>query len=510
MNADTNYADLFYSNIVNDIDTLEKNVNEFPCSSLARFLLLYHYKKNNNPGFEELAKHTGIYINNPLWIQYQLSKIDTDHLSKENNKYSFEIENKNQQPLENIPPAAEEPRLTESLGQEINQIPVSESEVAEEKKKEDFYEGEKRNETIEENIPPSAEEKIMPIPVLENQLAEEEKKEGFYEGENQNHIPEENIPVATEEPRLTESFGQEIIPISVSENEVAEEEKKEGFYEGENQNYIPEENIPTAAEEPRLTESFGQEINQIPVSENQVAEEEKKEDFYKGEKQNEIAEENISPAAEEPRLTESFGQEINQIPVSENEIAGEEKNEDFYEGKYQNHISEENIYPAKEEPRLTESFGQEINQIPVLENQVAEEEKKEDDSNSIKEDEELIAFEPLHTVDYFASQGIKISEEDLENDHLGKQVKSFTAWLKSMKRLHPGQLPEQNEVIEKIIQASAEASNQNANVLTEAMAEVLIKQNKRGKAIEMYEKLSLMNPSKSAYFAAKIESLKII
>ncbi|MEO6844699.1 MAG: hypothetical protein ABI184_05970, partial [Ginsengibacter sp.] len=68
----------------------------------------------------------------------------------------------------------------------------------------------------------------------------------------------------------------------------------------------------------------------------------------------------------------------------------------------------------------------------------------------------------------------------------------------------------QNAVIEKIIQSSAEASNQNANVLTEAMAEVLIKQGKKGKAVEMYQKLSLMNPSKSTYFAAKIESLKTI
>jgi hypothetical protein len=42
------------------------------------------------------------------------------------------------------------------------------------------------------------------------------------------------------------------------------------------------------------------------------------------------------------------------------------------------------------------------------------------------------------------------------------------------------------------------------------MAEVLMKQGKREKAIEMFEKLSLMNPSKSAYFAAKIESLKTI
>ena len=122
-------------------------------------------------------------------------------------------------------------------------------------------------------------------------------------------------------------------------------------------------------------------------------------------------------------------------------------------------------------------------------------------------DDELIAFEPLHTVDYFASQGIKITREELENDHFGKQVKSFTAWLKSMKKLHPAHVPEQNEVIEKIIQTSSEVSNQDANVLTEAMADVLVKQNKKAKAIEMYQKLSLINPSKSAYFAAKIESL---
>jgi len=42
------------------------------------------------------------------------------------------------------------------------------------------------------------------------------------------------------------------------------------------------------------------------------------------------------------------------------------------------------------------------------------------------------------------------------------------------------------------------------------MAEVLVKQGKSEKAIEMYQKLSLLNPSKSAYFAAKIERIKSI
>ncbi len=122
--------------------------------------------------------------------------------------------------------------------------------------------------------------------------------------------------------------------------------------------------------------------------------------------------------------------------------------------------------------------------------------------------EEVIAFEPLYTVDYFASQGIKITDEVFTNDKLGTQMKSFTEWLRSMKKLPNANLPQQSSLAENIIQSAAESSNINTEVLTEAMAEVLIKQDKREKAIEMYNKLSLINPAKSAYFAAKIESIK--
>jgi hypothetical protein len=40
------------------------------------------------------------------------------------------------------------------------------------------------------------------------------------------------------------------------------------------------------------------------------------------------------------------------------------------------------------------------------------------------------------------------------------------------------------------------------------MAEVWVKQGNTSKAIEVYNKLSLLNPSKRAYFATKIENLK--
>jgi uncharacterized iron-regulated protein len=124
--------------------------------------------------------------------------------------------------------------------------------------------------------------------------------------------------------------------------------------------------------------------------------------------------------------------------------------------------------------------------------------------------EESISFEQLHTVDYFLSQGIKIAEAPVINDKLGNQVKSFTEWLKSMKKIHKEKFAEGDERTDKTIQEIAEHSNAAAEIVTEAMADVLLKQNKTEKAIEVYEKLSLLNPSKSAYFAGKIDSLKTL
>ena len=122
--------------------------------------------------------------------------------------------------------------------------------------------------------------------------------------------------------------------------------------------------------------------------------------------------------------------------------------------------------------------------------------------------EDKITFEPLHTSDYFASLGIKLSNKALDSDKLGKQLKSFTEWLKDMKKMQPDQIPLQSDQADLSIQKLAEASNLETGVETEAMAEVLIQQGKKQKAINVYKKLSLLNPSKSAYFAAKIDQLK--
>ncbi|GAB3019667.1 hypothetical protein GCM10027051_25880 [Niabella terrae] len=120
-----------------------------------------------------------------------------------------------------------------------------------------------------------------------------------------------------------------------------------------------------------------------------------------------------------------------------------------------------------------------------------------------------LSFTPYHTIDYFAAQGIKLGAENPGNDHFGNQLKSFTEWLKHMKRL-PGTVQKNalSAKDEQNIEKMAAASLAGENADTEAMARVWIKQGNKQKALDIYKKLSLQNPAKSAYFAAKIDHLK--
>ncbi|MBC7947970.1 MAG: hypothetical protein H7Y42_08835 [Chitinophagaceae bacterium] len=122
-----------------------------------------------------------------------------------------------------------------------------------------------------------------------------------------------------------------------------------------------------------------------------------------------------------------------------------------------------------------------------------------------------MVFEPFHTVDYFASQGIKMKEEDRPKDRFGQQLKSFTEWLKAMKKVPASEIADvapTDPGSEKKVEQMAEHSLAERHVVTEAMAEVWTKQGNTAKAEDIYQKLSLLDPSKTAYFAAKIEELK--
>src|SRR5690606_6735720 len=156
----------------------------------------------------------------------------------------------------------------------------------------------------------------------------------------------------------------------------------------------------------------------------------------------------------------------------------------------------------------------------VEENEYEDEEIEEDESGlpplniptlkiePLKETGKDLLFEPYHTVDYFASQGIKNPVEGISKDRFTHQLKSFTEWLKTMKRLPDDVKEKQLDAgSEQKVQTLANHSIAENEVLTETMAEVWLKQGDRQKAAEVYHKSSLQNPSKSHYFTAKIESL---
>ncbi|HYE56487.1 MAG TPA: hypothetical protein VD996_16675 [Chitinophagaceae bacterium] len=173
--------------------------------------------------------------------------------------------------------------------------------------------------------------------------------------------------------------------------------------------------------------------------------------------------------------------------------------------------------PAEEAVKITAPVAVEepapIAEAPVTEEPVTEEPAPAPlpvpQVNHQPEPVQELAFDPYYTIDYFASQGIKAPAEIKADDKLGKQLKSFTEWLKTMKRLPQAGIElRTDEAEQQDIQQIAAGSLEQKEVVTETMAEVLAKQDKNGEAIAIYEKLSLLDPSKRAYFAAKIEHLK--
>ena len=204
----------------------------------------------------------------------------------------------------------------------------------------------------------------------------------------------------------------------------------------------------------------------------------------------------------------------------EQEIWHQQASEPVTETTVEEIISEENFH-IEPEPEL--EFPEkvpELIEVPVIdtlqeqEQQQGQEMEPQPVQEMTKPKEPAVAdlgipFEPLYTIDYFASQGIKIAAEASQKDQLSLKLRSFTEWLRAMKKLHPEKIDKDfNQDQEEQVRVIAESSNAPQIVYTEAMAEVFIKQGKKEKARQVFEKLSLLDPGKSAYFAVRIKELK--
>jgi hypothetical protein len=77
-----------------------------------------------------------------------------------------------------------------------------------------------------------------------------------------------------------------------------------------------------------------------------------------------------------------------------------------------------------------------------------------------------------------------------------------------MKKLPGKEMIQQLDTnLESKVQHLAEDSIHETDIVTESMAEVWLKQGNKEKALEVYNKLSLLDPSKKGYFAAKIDQI---
>jgi tetratricopeptide (TPR) repeat protein len=155
-------------------------------------------------------------------------------------------------------------------------------------------------------------------------------------------------------------------------------------------------------------------------------------------------------------------------------------------------------------------------------------------------------MQPVSSEDYFFQQGIKISndipdfteivqsEEDASEEEKEKAlmvVMSFAEWLKyissnskkekeeeadkkalktmwQQQKLAAAIEEESEEIPEQVFEMAVNSIARKEELLSESLANVYAKQGKISKAIEMYQKLSLQNPEKNAYFATKIENLQ--
>jgi len=127
-------------------------------------------------------------------------------------------------------------------------------------------------------------------------------------------------------------------------------------------------------------------------------------------------------------------------------------------------------------------------------------------------EDQQIPIEDFYIGDYFATQGIHLDEvEHPEAKKINLTSNSFSDWLKLMQKIeHTEEVEIAEEKVSHQLNDIQESVNQEMDIQTETMADIYLKQGLKSKAIQIFEKLSLINPSKSAYFTSRINKINTI
>jgi len=105
-------------------------------------------------------------------------------------------------------------------------------------------------------------------------------------------------------------------------------------------------------------------------------------------------------------------------------------------------------------------------------------------------------------LEYFKSK-----KENEEEDKKGKDA-IRSAWQKE--KLAEAMDDEEDVVPDEIFEKAMKSVSFGDGLVTEPLAELYVNQGKTEKAIELYKKLSLLNPEKKVYFASRIKELHLL
>jgi hypothetical protein len=445
---------LFQASTLEDIsrERLESFVEEYPCFGLGHYLLSRKLRAESAGHYLEETHRTSLYFSNPFWLHWLLENT-SDTGDKKEDAGSAGLATMVAPASEPVMAVASEPVTAEPQHEASAQSPATEWAAPPEEEIQPVHEEPAIAGTDDEGQAaphPAEEEQAIISPAGEEQAAP--------------HPAEEEHQ--TSEPELS---AAELLLNSIEEARVLREsllKLNEDFQTAHTEDPIHDEEPPFILEEETPPVSSDGAIADAPVSDGPTVD-------VPPAGMTAVAEEpwQSQPVAEEPQQAEPPSVVHLQAPEPSAEASGD-------------------LPQAMPAPPTTHAP------------QPAE-------AHTITKAEPELVFEPFHTIDYFASQGIKLRLDENPSDSLGKQLKSFTDWLKVMRKLPQKEreiVPDR--VTEQTIQSIAAHSIEGKEVVTETMAEVLAKQGMPERARILYEKLSLLNPEKRAYFAAKIEQLK--